>query len=123
MKILDWKDSIDYDELNNVCDTLKSGGLVIFPTETVYGIGANALDSKAVDNIFIAKGRANDNPLIGLHEFKKKFGGDYVEFIGEWDYVTNPIMYFVFTKLVPIYRNIIKKKNKKVLKSQLEQKK
>ena len=66
---------------------------------------------------------SNDNPLIGLHEFKKKFGGDYVEFIGEWDYVTNPIMYFVFTKLVPIYRNIIKKKNKKVLKSQLEQKK
>ncbi len=66
---------------------------------------------------------SSDNPLIGLHEFKKKFGGDYVEFIGEWDYVTNPIMYFVFTKLVPIYRNIIKKKNKKELKNQLEQKK
>ncbi len=54
-----------------------------------------------------------ENHLLGLHEFKKKFGGDYIEFIGEWDYVTNPIMYFVFTKLVPIYRNIIKKRNKK----------
>lgn len=55
----------------------------------------------------------NDNPLIGLHEFKKKFGGDYVEFTGEFDYVTKPFMYFVFTKLVPIYRNIIKKMAKK----------
>ena len=56
---------------------------------------------------------SKDNPLIGLHEFKKKFGGDYVEFIGEWDYVTNPIMYFVFTKLVPLYRNIVKKEVKR----------
>ena len=61
-----------------------------------------------------------DNPLMGLHEFKRKFGGDYVEFLGEWDYVINPIMYFVFTKLVPIYRNIIKKRSKKALKEELE---
>ena len=62
----------------------------------------------------------DDNPLMGLHEFKRKFGGDYVEFLGEWDYVINPIMYFVFTKLVPIYRNIIKKRSKKALKEELE---
>lgn len=58
-----------------------------------------------------------DNPLYGLHDFKKKFGGDYIEFIGEFDLVTNKLMYFVFTKLVPIYRKIIKnfaKKNNKV---------
>jgi len=54
-----------------------------------------------------------DNPLLGLHEFKKKFGGNYVEFCGEFDLVTNKFMYFVFTKLVPIYRNIIKKNAKK----------
>lgn len=54
-----------------------------------------------------------DNPLLGLHEFKKKFGGDYVEFIGEFDLVTNKKMYFVFNKLVPIYRNMIKKTAKK----------
>ncbi len=53
-----------------------------------------------------------DNPRLGLHEFKKKFGGDYVEFIGEFDYVINPIMYFVFTKLVPLYRKIIRKRSK-----------
>ena len=54
-----------------------------------------------------------DNPRLGLHEFKKKFGGDYVEFIGEFDYVVNPLMYIVFTKLVPFYRNMVKKQAKK----------
>ncbi len=54
-----------------------------------------------------------DNPLYGLHDFKKKFGGDYIEFCGEFDLITNKLMYFVFTKLVPIYRKIIKKIAKK----------
>ena len=43
---------------------LKSGGLVAFPTETVYGLGANALDREAVLSVFAAKGRPADNPLI-----------------------------------------------------------
>lgn len=45
---------------------LASGKLVAFPTETVYGLGANGLDATAVRKIFVAKGRPNDNPLI-LH--------------------------------------------------------
>ncbi|MDR1471468.1 MAG: threonylcarbamoyl-AMP synthase [Synergistaceae bacterium] len=45
---------------------LRSGGLVSFPTETVYGLGANALDPEAVEKIYRAKGRPSDNPLI-LH--------------------------------------------------------
>ena len=45
-------------------DILKAGGLVAFPTETVYGIGANALMPKAVTGIYEAKGRPSDNPLI-----------------------------------------------------------
>ena len=49
---------------------LRSGGLVAFPTETVYGLGANGLDGNAVRKIFEAKGRPNDNPLI-LHVSKK----------------------------------------------------
>ncbi|MDD6264382.1 MAG: peptidoglycan bridge formation glycyltransferase FemA/FemB family protein [Bacilli bacterium] len=60
---------------------------------------------------------SKDNPRLGLHEFKKKFGGDYIEFMGEFDYVIKPVYYFLFTKLVPIYRNIVKKKNKKELKN------
>lgn len=59
------------------------------------------------------------NPRLGLHEFKKKFGGDYVEFIGEWDYILNHFMYFVFTKLVPIYRKIIRNKSKKELQNEV----
>ena len=64
---------------------------------------------------------SKDNPRLGLHEFKKKFGGDYVEFIGEFDYITNHFMYFVFTKLVPIYRNLIRKKSKKELKNEIRE--
>ena len=51
-------------------DLIKSGEIVAFPTETVYGLGANALDEKAVSNIFKAKGRPSDNPLI-IHIAKK----------------------------------------------------
>lgn len=49
---------------------LRAGGLVAFPTETVYGLGANGLDGDAVRRIFEAKGRPGDNPLI-LHVAKK----------------------------------------------------
>ena len=52
------------EELCIAKDELDNGGLVIFPTETVYGLGANALDSTSVDKIFKAKNRANNNPLI-----------------------------------------------------------
>jgi L-threonylcarbamoyladenylate synthase len=45
-------------------EILRSGGLVAFPTETVYGLGANALDAAAVDRIYAAKGRPLFNPLI-----------------------------------------------------------
>ena len=56
--------TMDAEYIKNAGDCLKQGGLVAFPTETVYGLGANALDEKAVEKIFIAKGRPQDNPLI-----------------------------------------------------------
>ena len=43
---------------------IKNGGLVAFPTETVYGLGADVFDIKAIEKIFVAKGRPSDNPLI-----------------------------------------------------------
>ena len=52
-------------------DILRSGGLVAIPTETVYGLAANGLDTEAVAKIFIAKGRPQDNPLI-LHVAEAK---------------------------------------------------
>ena len=53
-------------EIQIAADILAKGGLVGIPTETVYGLGANGLDPKAVADIFAAKGRPQDNPLI-LH--------------------------------------------------------
>ncbi|MBN2851414.1 MAG: threonylcarbamoyl-AMP synthase [Clostridia bacterium] len=67
---------IDNDIITKCSELLKRGKLVAFPTETVYGLGANGLDEKAIAGIFKAKGRPMDNPLI-LHvnsmDMVKKF--------------------------------------------------
>lgn len=60
------KDNFKKEELSQAAYILKEGGLVAFPTETVYGLGANGLDESAVRDIYRAKGRPSDNPLI-LH--------------------------------------------------------
>ncbi len=54
----------DARNIRRAADILRAGGLVAFPTETVYGLGASALDSAAVRRIYHAKGRPSDNPLI-----------------------------------------------------------
>ena len=54
----------DADKLSQAAAIIRRGGLVALPTETVYGLGANALDPQAVKGIFAAKGRPQDNPLI-----------------------------------------------------------
>ncbi|MCD8221108.1 MAG: threonylcarbamoyl-AMP synthase [Clostridiales bacterium] len=56
--------SVKDEELEEAVEILRSGGLVAFPTETVYGLGANALDETASVKIYAAKGRPSDNPLI-----------------------------------------------------------
>lgn len=56
--------SDDTEGLRSAAEILKNGGLVAIPTETVYGLAANALDGNAVAEIFKAKGRPMDNPLI-----------------------------------------------------------
>ena len=55
---------IDKKIMEEAGELLKAGALVAFPTETVYGLGANALDEKAAAKIYAAKGRPSDNPLI-----------------------------------------------------------
>lgn len=54
----------DNECISEAADIIKDGGIVAFPTETVYGLGANALNEEAVKKIFEAKGRPQDNPLI-----------------------------------------------------------
>ena len=55
---------VDTRSLRTAAALLRRGELVAFPTETVYGLGANALDARAVTKIFAAKGRPTDNPII-----------------------------------------------------------
>lgn len=57
-------EAIRDEELLEAAQILRDGGLVAFPTETVYGLGANALDAAASAKIYAAKGRPSDNPLI-----------------------------------------------------------
>ncbi|MBE6071216.1 MAG: threonylcarbamoyl-AMP synthase [Clostridium butyricum] len=56
--------SDDEKEITEAAEIIKKGGTVVFPTETVYGLGADGLNSEAVKKIFEAKGRPQDNPLI-----------------------------------------------------------
>lgn len=58
------EEKIDAGLINEAAEALREGKLVAFPTETVYGLGANALNENSVKNIFLAKGRPQDNPLI-----------------------------------------------------------
>lgn len=54
----------DKNGILTACDILKNGGVVAIPTETVYGLAANAYDTDAIEKVFKAKGRPQDNPLI-----------------------------------------------------------
>lgn len=62
-KYLDLKNDKDLTKLKEIAEIIKKGGIGIIPTETVYGIGANGLDEKTVEKIYIAKGRKQDNPI------------------------------------------------------------
>lgn len=75
------KENIKQQEIEEAAEEIKKGNLVIFPTETVYGIGANALDENAVKKIFEAKGRAQDNPLI-VHVASIDMVKPIVDYIG-----------------------------------------
>lgn len=62
MKTIIFKDTIE--DIKRAGEIIAGGGIVAFPTETVYGLGANALDEEAVKKIYLAKGRPSDNPMI-----------------------------------------------------------
>ena len=74
--------NIDKKEIKKQSELLKEGKTVIFPTETVYGLGANALDENAVSKIYEAKGRPSDNPLI-VHIYDKKQVSDLAQDINK----------------------------------------
>ena len=69
-------------DIEEAAQILKTGGLVAFPTETVYGLGGNGLDKEAARKIYAAKGRPSDNPLI-LHVSKMEEVYPLVESVPE----------------------------------------
>ena len=69
--------------LKTAKEVIERGGAVAFPTETVYGLGANAFDEEAVKNIFAIKGRPADNPLI-VHVHKDYDFSPLVSFVPEY---------------------------------------
>ena len=74
-EVFDWQDEINEQELNRTVHVLEQGGIVIFPTETVYGIGANAYKEEAVRRIYEVKNRPDEKPLSimvsGINEIEK----------------------------------------------------
>lgn len=94
---------------DDIKTTFQQGGNVVFPTETVYGIGGSALSEKGINGIYAIKGRPNDNPLI-MHFSNKEDIKEYVDV--KQEYVTELInafwpgpMTLVFDKkdIVPDY--------------------
>lgn len=80
--------SFNKEDLEQAGAIIRQGGLVAFPTETVYGLGANAFDGKAVSDVFRAKGRPSDNPLIvhvfckeQIYEIASRVSGDAIKVI------------------------------------------
>ena len=56
--------AVEYEALMRAADMIRQGGLVVFPTETVYGLGGDGTNAEAAKRIYAAKGRPSDNPLI-----------------------------------------------------------
>ncbi len=79
-------------KLQIAADVIKSGGLVVFPTETVYGLGADATNADAAKRIYKAKGRPSDNPLI-IHVAKPEDADLYA--------YTNSIFYKLAERFMP----------------------
>lgn len=82
-----------------------------------YTIIKDAYDAgyKKID-FFGTSGEANpdkNDPIYGIHNFKKRLGGEYIEFIGEYDLVVNKLMYLLYNLIIPIRRKIVKSKLKK----------
>ena len=82
----------DENALFDAACRIKNGDLVVFPTETVYGLGGNGLDASAAEKIYLAKGRPSDNPLI-LHIAKPSDAEDVA--------YTSPLYYRLAEEFMP----------------------
>jgi L-threonylcarbamoyladenylate synthase len=98
--------SNDKKAMQRAAELLKNGELVAFPTETVYGLGANAYDDSAVKKIFSAKGRPSDNPLI-VHI-------DNMNMLDEVAVGISDEFYMLYEKFMPGPLTVVLHKGKKI---------
>ena len=84
--------AIDESAIEKAADIIRGGGLVVFPTETVYGIGGDATNADAARAIYEAKGRPSDNPLI-IHIAKPEDAEAYAQ--------TSPTYYQLAKQFMP----------------------
>ena len=89
---IDKIDSSAISVLQHAADIIKKGGLVVFPTETVYGLGGDATNEKSSKKIYEAKGRPSDNPLI-IHISSAEMAEDYA--------YTSPLYYALAERFMP----------------------
>ncbi len=101
-RVYDWQNSINESELSECAKSIKDGGIVVFPTETVYGIGTNAYYKESVRNIYKVKQRPNEKPLCIL----VKNSSD----IEKYAYISNDIEKKIIKKFMPGPLTIILKK-------------
>ena len=92
LKLKNPPEEADLDGIRDAAARLRRGALVVFPTETVYGLGANACDPAAAEKIYAAKGRPADNPLI-IHISSPEEAEDYA--------VTSPLYYRLAEAFMP----------------------
>ena len=84
----------------------------LFANYLIYKTQIRDAKEKKLDffDVFGTIGDPNSTSnLVGLHDFKKKWGGEYIEFIGEFDFITNRPMYFIYNTLIPIRHKIVRK--------------
>lgn len=90
----------DIKELESAAEIIRAGGLVAFPTETVYGLGADALNKSAAEKIYEAKGRPSNNPLI-VHISKIEDAEKYVEVDERYYKIASAFMPGPITVIMP----------------------
>lgn len=71
-KYFDWRQSINEEELNEVISCINNGGIIIFPTDTVYGIGCSCFNERAINKIFKLKIRDKNKPINVLTDNSEK---------------------------------------------------
>lgn len=103
-KLYDWKNVIKDDELDEVVDIIKRDGIVVFPTETVYGIGGNALSENVIKNIYNIKERPQEKALNILVKNKEE--------IKKYAYISSELEEEIIDKFMPGPITIILKKRK-----------